>query len=42
MQITVDAQAFRLAETFTIARGSRDEAQVLTVTIEADGVDRLG
>ena len=38
MRITVEAQAFRLAETFTIARGSRDEAQVLTVKIDVEGV----
>ncbi|WP_428845072.1 N-acetyl-D-Glu racemase DgcA [Gymnodinialimonas ceratoperidinii] len=35
MQITRDS--FRLAEVFTISRGSRSEAQVLTVTVERDG-----
>lgn len=35
MQITRDS--FRLAEVFTISRGSRTEAQVLTVTVEQDG-----
>jgi L-alanine-DL-glutamate epimerase-like enolase superfamily enzyme len=33
MTIDVVAESFRLAETFTISRGSRDEAEVLTVTI---------
>ena len=37
MRIGAEAESFRLAETFTISRGSRDEAQVLTATIEADG-----
>lgn len=35
MQITRDS--FRLAEVFTISRGSRTEAQVLTVTVAQDG-----
>lgn len=35
MRITRDS--FRLAEVFTISRGSRTEAQVLTVTVEQDG-----
>lgn len=38
-QIDVVAERFRLAETFTIARGSRTEAAVLTVTI-TDGALR--
>ncbi len=38
MRITVAAEAFRLAEAFTIARGSRTEARVLTAYVEADGV----
>ncbi|MBK5928125.1 N-acetyl-D-Glu racemase DgcA [Rhodobaculum claviforme] len=33
MQITVTPETFRLAQVFTIARGSRTEAQVLTVTV---------
>ncbi len=33
MEITVTRDVFRLAQTFTISRGSRSEAQVLTVTI---------
>ncbi|MGV6840084.1 MAG: N-acetyl-D-Glu racemase DgcA [Planktomarina sp.] len=36
MQVTVRSDQFQLAQTFTIARGSRDVAQVLTVTV-ADG-----
>ncbi|MEO1537840.1 MAG: N-acetyl-D-Glu racemase DgcA [Pseudomonadota bacterium] len=34
MKVTVAPQSFRLAETFTIARGSRDAAAVLTVTVD--------
>ena len=34
MQISVRPESFRLAETFTISRGSRDSAEVLTVTVE--------
>ena len=33
MQITVTPESFRLAETFTISRGSRDAAAVLTVEV---------
>jgi len=36
MQITTTPETFRLAQVFTISRGSRTEAHVLTVTI-ADG-----
>ncbi len=36
--ISVSQDKFRLAETFTIARGSRDEALVLTATVARDGV----
>ncbi|MFQ6551324.1 N-acetyl-D-Glu racemase DgcA [Aestuariibius insulae] len=35
--ITVSKDTFRLAETFTIARGSRTEAKVITVQITRDG-----
>ena len=35
--ISVTAEAFRLSETFTISRGSRDEAKVLTVTLDHQG-----
>lgn len=37
MQIEVTREVFQLAEVFTISRGSRTEAQVLTVTIEDGG-----
>lgn len=40
--ITVSSDAFRLAETFTIARGSRDEAKVLTASIARVGVTGRG
>ena len=36
--ITVQAESFRLAEVFTISRGSRTEARVLTVRVSRDGV----
>lgn len=39
MHLTVTREAFRLAEVFTISRGSRSEAQVLTVTV-TDGAHR--
>ncbi|MBM9593296.1 N-acetyl-D-Glu racemase DgcA [Roseitranquillus sediminis] len=38
MRIHVRSETFRLAEAFTISRGSRTEARVLTVEIEAEGV----
>ena len=34
MKISVRPESFRLAETFTISRGSRDAAEVLTVSVE--------
>ncbi len=37
MKLTVTRDVFQLAQVFTIARGSRTEAQVLTVTIEDGG-----
>lgn len=37
MTITVQKDVFKLAQVFTISRGSRTEAQVLTVKIERDG-----
>lgn len=40
--ITVTAERFRLAEVFTIARGSRTEAQVLTVVVERGGARGWG
>ena len=39
MEITVQAETFRLAEVFTISRGSRTEAKVLSVTV-SDGAVR--
>ena len=40
--ITVTPDVFRLAQVFTISRGSRTEAQVLTVRITRDGVTGWG
>lgn len=40
--ITVTADTFRLAQVFTISRGSRTEARVLTVRITRDGVTGWG
>jgi len=40
--ISVTPDTFRLAETFTIARGSRTEAKVLTVRVIRDGVTGWG
>jgi L-alanine-DL-glutamate epimerase-like enolase superfamily enzyme len=40
--ITVTPESFRLAEVFTISRGSRTEAKVLTVRVERDGVTGWG
>jgi L-alanine-DL-glutamate epimerase-like enolase superfamily enzyme len=42
MQIEVTADVFRLAQVFTISRGSRTEAKVLTVRITDDGVRGMG
>lgn len=42
MQIEVTADVFRLAQVFTISRGSRTEAKVLTVRITEDGVTGMG
>lgn len=38
MNITITAESFRLAQTFTISRGSRSEARVLTVELSEGGV----
>ena len=38
MKVTVSQDVFKLAQVFTISRGSRTEAKVLTVTLEKDGV----
>jgi L-alanine-DL-glutamate epimerase-like enolase superfamily enzyme len=40
--ISVTSETFRLARTFTISRGSKTEARVLTVTISRDGVTGRG
>ena len=42
MQITVTRDIFKLAQVFTISRGSRTEAQVLTVRITEGGVTGWG
>ncbi|SDY19914.1 N-acetyl-D-Glu racemase DgcA [Citreimonas salinaria] len=42
MTITVTRDVFRLAQAFTISRGSRTEARVLTVSITRDGVTGRG
>ncbi len=42
MKIGVQADRFRLAEAFTISRGSRTVAEVLTVTVEAAGLRGWG
>lgn len=40
--ITVTRDVFRLAQVFTISRGSRTEAKVLTVAITRDGITGYG
>jgi len=42
VQITVTAEEFRLARVFTISRGSRTAAKVLTVRVSAGGVTGWG
>ncbi len=42
MQIDVTADTFKLAQVFTISRGSRTEAKVLTVRATEDGVSGWG
>jgi L-alanine-DL-glutamate epimerase-like enolase superfamily enzyme len=42
MRLTVAAETFPLAKAFTISRGSRTEARVLTVTVEEDGARGRG
>ena len=42
MEITVTPDAFALAEVFTISRGSRTEARVLSVRVTQDGVTGRG
>lgn len=41
-QVSIKAESFPLVEVFTIARGSRTQADVLTVTIQRDGVSGRG
>ena len=40
--LAVEETVFRLAETFTISRGSRDQANVITVSITEDGKTGFG
>ena len=42
LQIDVTRDVFRLAQVFTISRGSRTEAKVLTVRISEGGVTGWG
>jgi len=42
MTLTIATEAFPLAGVFTIARGSKTEARVLTVTVARDGVTGRG
>lgn len=42
MKITVTPDVFKLAQVFTISRGSRTEAKVLTVRVERDGFTGWG
>ena len=42
MQITITEETFRLAEVFTISRGSKTEARVLTVAVHQGGVEGRG
>jgi L-alanine-DL-glutamate epimerase-like enolase superfamily enzyme len=42
MQVSVTRDVFKLAQVFTISRGSRTEAKVLTVRIEESGVTGWG
>ncbi len=42
MEISVREDSFKLAQVFTISRGSRTQADVLTVTVNVDGVTGRG
>jgi len=42
MKITVSNDSFRLAQVFTISRGSRTEAKVITVKLEHEGFSGFG
>ena len=41
MSLTVDRDRLPLREVFTISRGSKTEAQVLTVTVARDGAQAM-
>ena len=42
LNVTVKPERFRLRETFSISRGSRDEAEVLTVTVSDGEIEGRG
>ena len=42
MEISVTRDVFQLAQVFTISRGSRTQAEVLTVSLSQDGVHGVG
>ena len=42
MKISVTRDVFQLAQVFTISRGSRTQAEVLTATVEGDGFSGMG
>ena len=42
LNISVKPERFRLRETFSISRGSRDEAEVLTVTVSDGEIEGRG
>ncbi len=42
MSLTITPESFRLAQAFTISRGSRTEARVLTVRLTRDGATGMG
>lgn len=42
MSVIVRRESFRLAQVFTISRGSRTEAHVLSVAVTRDGVTGYG
>ena len=42
MEISVTRDVFKLAQVFTISRGSRTQAEVLTVTVKGGGFRGIG
>ncbi|MFD0980504.1 N-acetyl-D-Glu racemase DgcA [Tropicimonas aquimaris] len=42
MEVTIRPDVFRLAQVFTIARGSKSEAQVITAVLKEDGAEGWG